>query len=291
MGKDLYETYPLAQELYQEAEKILDLPLRKLSFEGPEEELKKTVNTQPAVLVHSIVCFELLRTLGIKPWVVCGHSLGEYSALYAARVFTFEEVLKIVKRRATLMYEEGLRKPGTMAAIIGLDFKTIEELCKEIPGTVVAANYNAPGQLVVSGEIDAVKKLCERAKDCGALKCVMLEVSGAFHSPLLEESYQEFKQYLKTFEFKRPEVPVIPNRTGEVTSDLTLIKEALEEQLISPVLWSQSIINARDFGAELFIEVGPQRVLSGLVKRIDRNLEVINIGTKDELKAFLENIT
>lgn len=289
MGKDLYETFAEARKLYDYAEVVLDLPIKQLSFTGPEEELKKTYITQPAVLVHSLAVLEVLKSHQIRPDVVLGHSLGEYSALYAAGVFSLDTVLRLVKRRSQLMYEEGLKKPGTMAAILGLEDKVIEELCQTAQSIVVPANYNAPGQLVISGTPEGVSEVCEKAKARGALKCVPLQVSGAFHSPLLKESAKEFSQYLEEFEFASPICPVIPNRTGELTTELSQIRVALSEQLTSPVLWTKSILSAKNYGIELFVEVGPGRVLSGLAKRIDKDIQTINLGTVDEINNFMQS--
>lgn len=289
MGKDLYQAFPEAQKLYDYAEEVLGLPIKQLSFEGPEEELKKTYITQPAVLVHSLAVWEILKRRNIKPCVVLGHSLGEYSALYCANVFSLQTVLRLVKRRSQLMYDEGLKKPGTMAAILGLADTVVEELCQKAASVVVPANYNAPGQLVISGTPEGVSEVCEEAKRRGAIKCVPLPVSGAFHSPLLEESATEFSQYLSSFEFSSPACPVIPNRTGEVTAELSQIKQALREQLINPVLWTKSILSAKNYGIELLVEVGPGRVLSGLVKRIDKDIPTINLGTVEEINNFIQS--
>ncbi|MCX7785789.1 MAG: ACP S-malonyltransferase [candidate division WOR-3 bacterium] len=286
MGKDLYDSFNRAKELYDTAEDILQLNIKKLSFEGPAESLQKTIFTQPAILVHSIVCFEILKDLGVEPHLACGHSLGEYTALYSAGVLSFESVLKLVKKRGELMFQEGERKPGTMAAILGLADDVVTELCNDTLGIVVPANFNAPGQIVISGEPEAVKQVCEMATQKGALKTIMLPVSGAFHSPLLEESAENFKEYLKSFEFYPPKFPIIPNRTGTVTDKIEEIRQALEEQLINPVLWTKSIQSAQTLGFTTFLEVGPGRVLSGLVKRIDKTLKVMNIGTAEELNNF-----
>lgn len=286
MGKDLYDSFNRAKELYDKAEEILQFDIKKLSFEGPAETLRNTNITQPAILIHSIVCFEILQDKGIFPQMACGHSLGEFSALYSAGVLSFESVLKLVKRRGALMFEEGEKKPGAMAAIIGLSDEIVIDLCKNANGIVVPANFNAPGQLVVSGEPDAVKQVCDKAMEKGALKTIMLPVSGAFHSPLLKESAETFKEYLKAFEFNPPKFPLIPNRTGIATDKIEEIRQALEEQLVNPVLWTKSILNAQEHGFSTFVEVGPGRVLSGLVKRIDKTLNVINVGSVEEINSF-----
>ncbi|MEO0076191.1 MAG: ACP S-malonyltransferase [candidate division WOR-3 bacterium] len=284
MGKDLYDKFAQAKEIYDQAEAILQFPLKKLSFDGPETELRNTNITQPAILVHSVVCLTLLKERGIEPTLACGHSLGEFSALYCADVFDFESVLKIVKKRGELMFSEGLKKPGAMAAIIGLADEIVTDLCQNADGIVVPANFNAPGQIVVSGEPAAVKKVCENAKQKGAIKTVMLPVSGAFHSPLLKESAEEFKSFLKTFEFKQPKIPIIPNRTGNATTNLQEIQSALAEQLINPVLWTKTILTVKNLGITHCIEVGPGRVLTGLVKRIAADLNTTNIGKLEELE-------
>ena len=286
MGKDLYEKYVEVKEIYDRAEEILQIPIKKLSFEGPENELRNTNNTQPAILVHSIACFELLKKKNIFPELACGHSLGEYSALYCAGVLDFETVLKLVKRRGELMFSEGLKKPGAMAAILGLSDEIVTELCKNSTGIVVPANFNAPGQTVISGEPSAVKQVCEAASAKGALKAIILPVSGAFHSPLLQESAEKYKLYLKTFEFHSPKFPIIPNRTGIATSQLAEIQRALEEQLVNPVLWTKTILTAKSLGFTNFIEVGPGKILSGLVKRIASDLTTITAGKFEELEKI-----
>ncbi|MEO0091370.1 MAG: ACP S-malonyltransferase [candidate division WOR-3 bacterium] len=286
MGKDLYDSFNRAKELYEHAEDILKINIKKLSFEGPAEDLQKTLFTQPAILVHSIVCFEILQGKGVSPQLACGHSLGEYSTLYSAGVLSFESVLKLVKKRGELMFQEGEKKPGAMAAVIGLSDEIVIDLCKNVKGVVVPANYNAPGQVVISGEPNAVKLVCDMASAKGALKTIMLAVSGAFHSPLLQESAENFKEYLKSFEFNPPKFPIIPNRTGIATDNTDEIRSALEEQLINPVLWTKSILSAKNLGFTTFVEVGPGRVLSGLVKRIDKSLKTINAGCVEDINSF-----
>jgi [acyl-carrier-protein] S-malonyltransferase len=282
MGKDLYDAYPEVKEIYDKAETILQFNLKKQSFEGPETELRNTNITQPAILVHSIACNEIIKKKNINIQLACGHSLGEYSALFSAGVLSFETALKLVKQRGELMFSEGLKKPGAMAAIIGLSEDIVIDLCKTISGVVVPANFNAPGQTVVSGDPDAVKKLCNIAADKGALKTVMLPVSGAFHSPLLQESAENYKTYLKSFKFNPPNFPIIPNRTGIATSDLNEIRSALEEQLINPVLWTKTIQTAQNLEITNFIEVGPGRVLTGLIKRIAPEATTAFVGKVED---------
>jgi len=286
MGKDLYTTYPEVKEIYDKAETILGLPIKKLSFEGPETELRNTNITQPAILIHSVAVYEVLKKKNISPALACGHSLGEYSALYSAGVLSFETALRLVKRRGELMFSEGLKKPGAMAAIIGLSDDIVIELCKKSTGVVVPANFNAPGQTVISGEPNAVKEVCGQATEKGALKAIMLPVSGAFHSPLLQESAESYKSFLKTFEFNPPNFPIIPNRTGTATSDLNQIREALEGQLISPVLWTKTISDVKRLGFTSLIEAGPGKVLAGLVKRIASDLSTITVGKTEEIEKL-----
>ncbi|MEO0115180.1 MAG: ACP S-malonyltransferase [candidate division WOR-3 bacterium] len=286
MGKDLYEQFSEAKAIYDQAETILGMAIKELSFEGPEEELRKTYITQPAILVNSIAVFEILKNKGLIPSLAAGHSLGEYSALYAAEVLDFESVLKIVKKRGELMYAEGEKNPGTMAAILGLADDAVKSLCQEVSGVVVPANFNAPGQVAISGEVEAVKKVADLAKARGALKAVMLPVSGAFHSPLLEKSAQEFKQFLTDFTIKEPKFPIIPNVSGEPVKTAAEIRKSLENQLISPVLWTKTIQTARNLGFNKFYEVGPGKVLCGLVKRIDNSLTAIPVGRYEEILAL-----
>ncbi|MDH5186693.1 MAG: ACP S-malonyltransferase, partial [candidate division WOR-3 bacterium] len=245
-----------------------------------------TYITQPAILVNSLAVFEILKNRGIKPELGAGHSLGEYSALYAAEALDFESVLKIVKKRGELMFNEGLKNPGTMAAIIGLNDEAVLDLCREVEGTVVAANFNAPGQVAISGEIEAVKKAAELAKTKGALKAVMLPVSGAFHSPLLNNSAQEFKKFLDDFTINDPKFPIIPNVSGEPVNTADEIRKALENQLINPVLWTTTIQTAKNLGFNRFFEVGPGKVLCGLLKRIDNSLTGIPVGRIEEIESL-----
>ncbi len=285
MGVDLYERFSRARDVYEQAEDILELPIKRLSFEGPEEELRQTRYTQPAILTHSLALLAVLPE--IKPSFAAGHSLGEYTALYSAGCFDFISVMKLVKRRAELMFQEGEKRPGKMAAIIGLEAKEIEEVCKEAGGVVVPANYNEPKQTVISGEPIAVEKAMELAKAKGALKIIPLPVSGAFHSPLLEESTKEFADYLSQFVIKTPSFPVIMNVTGKPAITPQEVKANLSRQLISPVRWVEVMESAKEMGCQDFIEIGPGKVLAGLARRIDPSLKVTPIGKVDEIIKFL----
>ncbi len=285
MGADLYERYPAARQVYDRAEEVLELPVRRLSFEGPEEELRLTRFTQPAILVHSLAALAVLPEM--KPALTAGHSLGEYSALYAAGVLDLESVLRLVRCRAELMYSEGERQPGTMAAVLGLDAAAVEAVCRETPGTVVPANYNEPRQTVISGEVEAVRAALELARARGALKTVMLPVSGAFHSPLLNESAREFADFIMQFDFRDPAFPVIANVTGQLVHTGAAVRSCLARQLTSPVRWVETMNTARAAGCLRFFEVGPGQVLAGLARRIDRSLVVLPAGKVADMAAFV----
>ncbi|MEO0071265.1 MAG: ACP S-malonyltransferase [candidate division WOR-3 bacterium] len=285
MGLDLYQRFPACRNVYDSVDDILGLPIKRLSFEGPEEELRQTRYTQLAVLTHSLAVLAVLPQLPLT--LTAGHSLGEYSAVYAAGCLDFSSVIKLVKRRAELMFEEGEKRPGMMAAVLGLEAKLVEEVCEEAKGVVVPANYNEPKQTVISGEPEAVKRAMEIAKRKGALKVVPLPVSGAFHSPLLQNSAKEFAEYLNQFSFKTPSIPVIMNVTGKPATTAEEVKENLSQQLISPVRWVMVIESAKGMGCREFIEVGPGRVLAGLVKRIDPELKVISAGKVSEIESLL----
>jgi [acyl-carrier-protein] S-malonyltransferase len=285
MGADLCERFPACRDVYDRAEQILELPVRRLSFEGPEDELRQTRFTQPSILTHSLAVLAALP--GLRPRLAAGHSLGEYSALYSAGVLDFESVLKLVKRRAELMYAEGTKNPGSMAAVLGMDATSVEALCREVTGIVVPANYNEPKQTVISGEVEAVKAAAELAKSRGALKVVLLPVSGAFHSPLLRDSAREFADYLAGFELRTPSFPVVMNVAGRPAADSAEVRANLSAQLTSPVRWSQTMLAAREAGCMRFYETGPGSVLAGLARRIDRELGVTPLGKAADVEAAL----
>jgi [acyl-carrier-protein] S-malonyltransferase len=284
MGADLYAKFAPAREVYDRAEQVLELPVRKLSFEGPDDELRQTRYTQPAILTHSLAALAALPKL--SPILAAGHSLGEYSALYAAGALDFDSVMQLVKRRGALMYAEGEKNPGTMAAIIGMEAAAVELLCAEVGGVVVPANYNEPRQTVISGEIPAVKAVAELAKARGALKAVLLPVSGAFHSPLLKESAAEFADYLGQFEIRQPAFPVIANVTGRPVTSAEQVRDCLGRQLISPVRWVATMASAKSLGGMKFLEIGPGNVLAGLARRIDRELSVTAVGKVADIEAL-----
>ena len=270
MGKDLYENSPLAKELFEKANTILGFRITDIMFEGTPEALKETKVTQPAVFLHSVI---LAKTLGdaFKPEMVAGHSLGEFSALVANGTLSFEDALTLVSKRALAMQKACEIKPSTMAAVLGLDDKIVEEVCASIDGIVVAANYNCPGQLVISGETSAVEKACEAMKAAGAKRALILPVGGAFHSPMMEPAREELATAIENTVFSKPLCPVYQNVTAAAVSDPAEIKKNLITQLTAPVRWTQSVQQMIADGATSFTEVGPGKVLIGLVGKIDKN--------------------
>lgn len=265
MAKDLYENNPKAKEMLERANEVLGFRITDIMFEGTPEDLKATKVTQPAVFLHSVVlaaCYE-----DFNPDMVAGHSLGEFSALAAAGAIEFEDALKLVAVRASAMQKCCEAVPGTMAAIIGLPNETVEQICADVDGLVVAANYNSDGQVVISGAKEAVEAACVKAKEAGAKRALPLAVSGAFHSPLMEPARVELAQAIEQTAFKAPKCPVYQNVTAQAETDPQFIKENLLKQLTSPVRWTQSVKAMVADGAEYFMEIGPGTVLQGLVKR------------------------
>lgn len=288
MGRDLYENFPRARERYDAASTYLDFDLRKISFEGPEEDLKQTAITQPAIFVHSYVMFELLQERGVRPDFVAGHSLGEYSALAASAAFSFEVGLQLVALRGRLMQNVGNEQPGTMAAIIGLDEEQVVQICEKAgdKGVVVPANYNSPGQIAVSGSLFGVRKAIELARRAGARKAIELEVSGAFHSPLMKAATQQMAQALADTEIHTPSCPIVANVTAAPTRNPDEIRTNLIKQLTHPVRWIESMETILGSGIRTFYEVGPGKVLTGLLKRIDRSATCTPIRTVPDLEKI-----
>jgi len=271
MGLDLYNNSPLAKELFEQANQILGFEITKIMFEGTAEALKQTKVTQPAIFLHSVI---LAKTLGddFKPEMVAGHSLGELSALVANGVLTFEDGLKLVSKRALAMQKACEAQESTMAAVLALDDATVEEVCASIDGIVVAANYNCPGQLVISGEIAAIDKACEVLLEKGAKRALKLPVGGAFHSPLMEPAREELAAAIEATIFSNPTCPVYQNVVAKAVTNPSEIKENLRAQLTAPVRWTQSIQQMIADGGTEFIEVGPGKVLQGLMRSIDRSV-------------------
>ena len=273
MGKDIYDSNAVAKSLFDQANDILGFDITKVMFEGTADELKETKVTQPAIFLHSVA---LATALGdsFKPDMVAGHSLGEFSALVANKAMSFENGLKLVSQRALAMQKACEAEPSTMAAILGLDDEVVEEVCGKIEGVVVPANYNCPGQLVISGSIPAVEKACEALKEAGAKRALVLPVGGAFHSPLMEPARQELEEAIKNTTFNNPICPIYQNVTASAISDPVEIQKNLVAQLTAPVKWTQSVKQMIADGASSFVEVGPGKVLQGLVKKVDRAMEV-----------------
>ncbi len=286
MGMDLYNQSEIATKLYDYAEQIFNFSLKEISFYGPIQELTKTVITQPAIFVNSIVIFEELKAKGYLPDMVAGHSLGEYSALVAAGVLTFETGLELVKIRAEQMQIATENNAGTMAAIVGMDFNTVKKILDEagITGVCEVANHNSPIQVVISGDVAAVQTSMLELKNAGAKRAIELTVGGAFHSPLMSEAGEKLKDALDKAEFKAPICPIYSNVTGTSTDNPEVIRERLYQQLTCPVLWVNTIDNMISDGAEKFIEVGPGKVLQGLVKRISNNIELEGVSSIEDLE-------
>ncbi len=292
MGKDLYESYAAARRLFEQANEIMGMDLKRVCFEGPEEELKKTYITQPAIFVHSVIVDRILQERGMQPAAVAGHSLGEYSALVSAGSLTFEDGLQLVQKRGKLMFEAGLRKPGTMAAIIGLDKDQVEKLCRDVQneGILQAANFNSPGQIAISGDVTAIRAALVKAKEMGARKAVELVVSGAFHSPLMQSAQEGLRNVLETTDFRDAEVPLYSNVEAKQVQDKEQIRSLLFRQLTKPVLWQDLIRNMIQDGYNPFYEIGPGKVLRGLLKRIDRSVPCKEVGTVEDIETIGEAI-
>ena len=278
MGKDLFENSKTAYELFNNANEILGFKISDVMFNGSAEDLKQTSVTQPAIFLHSVI-LAMSKENEILPAMVAGHSLGEFSALVINKSISFEDGLKLVSIRANAMQKACENNPGTMAAVLGLEDKLVENVCSEVNGTVVAANYNCPGQLVISGELNAIELACEKLKEIGARRALVLPVGGAFHSPLMEEAKRELENAINETVFSDPICPIYQNVSGLPYSSEIEIKENLISQLTSPVKWTQSINKMVEDGAEEFIEVGPGRVLQGLVRKIhgDINSSSLNL--------------
>ena len=274
MGKDLYEQSPLAKKLFEKANEILGFRITDLMFEGTPEDLKQTKVTQPAVFLHSVISAFVLGD-DFKPDMVAGHSLGEFSALVAARALSFEDGLRLVYARAMAMQKACEVEPSTMAAVLGLSDEDVEEVCDSITQLVVVpANYNCPGQLVISGSIEGIDKACELLKEKGAKRALKLPVGGAFHSPLMQPASEELQAAINSTAFSSPVCPVYQNVNAYPQTDPEQIKQNLIAQLTAPVRWTQTVKNMVADGADLFVELGPGDVLKGLVKKISAGVEV-----------------
>lgn len=275
MGKDLYDKSPVAKSLFDKADEILGFKITQAMFEGSAEELKQTKVTQPAVFIHSVAV--ALAQDAVQPQMVAGHSLGEFSALVANKTLSFEDGLKLVFKRAMAMQRACEINPSTMAAILGLDDNVVEEVCASIDEVVVAANYNCPGQLVISGSMKGIDIACEKLKAAGAKRALPLQVGGAFHSPLMEPAREELAAAIEATHFNTPSCPIYQNVTALPSTDINVIKKNLIDQLTAPVRWTQLVQNMVKDGGTTFIECGPGKVLQGLVKKIAPAAEVSSL--------------
>lgn len=278
MGKDLYENSELAKDLFEKANEILGFRITDLMFEGTDEDLRQTKVTQPAIFLHSVI---LAKTLGqdFKPEMVAGHSLGEFSALVANGTLSFEDGLRLVSKRAMAMQKACEIEPSTMAAIIGLDDEIVEKICAEIDEVVVPANFNCPGQLVISGSMKGIEIACEKLKEAGAKRALPLNVGGAFHSPLMEPARVELEEAIENTTFSNPTCPVYQNVNAKPVTDPAEIKKNLVAQLTAPVRFTQTMENMISDGATLFTEIGPGKVIQGLVKKVDRKMETAGLDS------------
>lgn len=289
MGAALAERFPVARGVFEAADRALGIPLSVVCWRGPEEELRQTVNTQPALLTHSVAAWRLADAAGLKPDWVAGHSLGEYSACVAAGALGFEDALRLVRRRGELMHRAGRERPGTMAAVLGLDRETVEAACAEAAaaGVVQPANLNAPGQVVISGEVAAVERACELLKARGAKRAVRLEVSGAFHSPLMASAAHGLAEALDAAPLRDARCPVISNAWARPVQRAAEIREALKAQLLGAVRWEDSMRLLLAAGAHGFVELGAGKVLRGLLRGLDRDAQSWNIEDPESLAATL----
>jgi len=276
MGKSLYESNKEAQELFERANEQLGFRITDIMFEGDAEALKQTEVTQPAIFIHSVITAQVLKD-AFDAKAVAGHSLGEFSALVAAGVLSFEDGLSLVSKRAMAMQRACGIERGTMAAVLGLEDKIVEEVCASADGVVVAANYNCPGQLVISGAFEAVERACETLKEAGARRALLLPVGGAFHSPLMEPAREELASAIESTPFNAPKVPIYQNVTATAVTELETLKENLVAQLTAPVKWTQSVQKMWSDGFDRYVECGPGNVLQGLVKKIEREAEVSSV--------------
>ncbi|MEK8213531.1 MULTISPECIES: ACP S-malonyltransferase [unclassified Paenibacillus] len=288
MGKDVYDALPDSRAVFEKGDEVLGFPLSKLVFEGPDSELKQTVNTQPALVTTSVAYLEALNKHGLKPDYVAGHSLGEYSALVASGVLSYEDAVSLVRLRGRFMEEAVPGGQGAMAAVLGAEREALAELCNNISAEgnpVELANVNCPGQIVVSGSLEGVNAVVQRVKEAGGKRAIPLEVSGPFHSSLMKEAAERLAAELKGVNFNAPSVPVIANVTASPVTDPEEIRRLLVRQVFSPVLWQDSIEWLIAAGVDTFVEIGSGSVLAGLIRKIDKNVKVININSLESIQT------
>lgn len=291
MGKSLYETSAKAKEIFEKADEVLGRNISKMCFEGPEEDLKQTINTQPAILVTSIAALEALKEKAdIKPDYVAGHSLGEYGAYYAADVVDFATAMKLIDKRATEMNNAAVSTKGAMTAVIGMDKDAIVDIISRIEGIVSVANYNSPAQIVITGEADAVAKANDALKEAGAKRVIPLPVSGGFHSALMNEASVKFSEILDDCDIKDAKIPVFTNVDAEPTTSAIRFKSKMTAQIYSSVMWTQTVEKMVADGVDTIVEIGPGKVLAGLCKKINPALNVLNVYDEDSLNATVESL-
>ncbi|MFP4497856.1 MAG: ACP S-malonyltransferase [Vulcanimicrobiota bacterium] len=294
MGMDVAEKYPAAEKIFKTADKVLGFSLADMIKNGPEEDLKITVNTQPAIVTTSIALLEVLRGQGFTCNATAGHSIGEYSALYCAGVLTLEDALMLTRARGEYMNEAGEDNPGTLAAIIGVDKEKMEEIChktaSETGETVVVANINCPGQIVISGNHQSVEKAGEMASEAGAKKVIPLAVSAAFHSPLMNKAADKLAKKLNKVTFSDAKIPVYSNVTGTMVTDGDKLRDLMKQQIISQVQWEKSVNMMKSDGIDTFVEIGPGKALAGMIKRIDRKADVHNFNGLAALDRIMKKI-
>ena len=287
MGKDLYENSPEAKELFEKANEILGFRITDLMFNGTDEDLKQTKVTQPAIFLHSVI---LANSLTETPDMVAGHSLGEFSALVAAKALSFEDGLRLVHARALAMQKACEANPSTMAAVIGMADEKVEAICKEIDEVVVPANYNCPGQIVITGWKEDVEQAADALKEAGAKRVLPLNVSGPFHSSLLEQAGEELGKKLEQVDFSDLQIPYVTNVTAEYVTDITKTKELLARQVASSVRWQQSMELLIADGVDTFVEIGPGRTLAGFLRKINREVKVYNVGTWEDVDKVVNEL-
>jgi [acyl-carrier-protein] S-malonyltransferase len=293
MGRGLYDQSPLVRELYEQASVLLGYDIARISFDGPAETLRQTIYTQPAILVHSVAVASLLVQEGLRPSFVAGHSLGEYSALVAAEALGFAEAVRLVRLRSKLMHEAGEKRPGTMAAIIGLEADGVVRVCREAATEhepVQPANFNAPDQIAIAGAIPAVHRAMELAKAAGAKRVIPLDVSGAFHSVLMQSARDGLADAIKDTPLRRAHIPLIANVTAQPVTEAARIRQLLIEQITSPVRWVESMRTLIDHGIDTFIEAGPGTVLKGLMRRIRPEAKTVNADTIENVRAVVASL-
>lgn len=291
MLQDLYNAYPIVKQRFEEADEALGCSISKLCFEGPDTELVKTANTQPAILTASVACYEVLKENGFTPDIVGGHSLGEYSALVAAGVLNFNDAVYVVHKRGEYMQEAVPLGKGAMAAILALPREQVVEICQQVNdtvGSVQAVNFNCPGQIVIAGETAAVETAAEKMKEAGAKRAVMLPVSAPFHSRLMEPAAARLKEELDKIQVNDANIPVVANVTGKILTNASDIKDSLVTQAANPVLWEDCVAEMVNFGVTRFVEVGPGKVLTGFTKKINKEMELANVEDIPSLEKTLE---